>query len=307
MNITTTRRLTVSNGESGYGSRVYRGEKVDRAEDPTLKQPSRTVRLPSGKEVEVPSYDELDYAFFMELHHVGPEGRKQKLKTKWPNNEVKQPARYTKEEMEIQGPFMDLESQYYHRLVDLKADEDKFNSGDRYHGIRAVLMKDLQSQLSLKYNKNKCIVNSDHTANEDNLPAFDLHHLTLLYNLQIGSTVLVTKKIQKPSNIKRYAKSHYDLIENLFPELVITRLIDCRYHDLFHYLLDNRDLMKNLDLVFPYNFDDEKMIMRYTGEDDDIDDDEGSEEPLELPSVMKVLNQEWKEASRRKLGNKKDN
>jgi len=33
----------------------------------------------------------------------------------------------------------------------------------------------------------------------------------------------------------------------------------------------------------------------------DIDDEGGSEEPLELPSVMKVLNQEWKGVSRRTL------
>jgi len=276
---------------------VYIGEKADRAADHTLKQPSRTVRLPSGKEVEVPSYKELNYQFFHELHHVGPAGRKQKLETKWPNNEVKQPSEYNKEDMKIQGPFMDMESQYYHRLVDLAADEDKFNG----KSIRSVLMKDLQGQLSLKYNKNKCIVNSDHTANEDNLSAFDLHHLALLYDLQIGSTVLVTKKVNEPAKIKRHAKSHYDLIENLFPELVITRLIDCRYHSLFHYLLDNDNLMEDLELVFPYKFDKEKMIMKYTGEDDDIDDEGGSEEPLELPSVMKVLNQEWKEASRRKL------
>ena len=293
--------------ESGNSIRVYIGEKADRAAN--NETPSRTVHLPSGKEVEIPSYDELNYPVFHELHHIGPEGRKKKLETRFTKKAdgtkgaVKQPSEYTKAEMEIQGPFMDLESQYYHRLVDLKADEDLVGNP----GIRAVLMKDLQGQLSLKYNKNKCIVNSDHTANEDNLPAFDLHHLTLLYNLQIGSTVLVTKKVSKPSNIKKYAKSHYDLIENLFPELVITRLIDCRYHGLFHYLLDNDDLMEDLELVFPYKFDKEKMIMKYTGEDDDIDDEGGSEEPLELPSVMKVLNQEWKEASRCKLGNKKDN
>lgn len=107
--------------------------------------------------------------------------------------------------------------------------------------------------------------------------------------------------MSKPSQIKHRAKSHYDLIENLFPELIITRLIDCRYHGLFHYLLDNDDLMEDLELEFPYEFDKEKMIMRYTGEDDDIDDEGGSEEPLELPSVMKVLNQEWKGVSRRTL------
>ena len=286
--------------EKGYLSRVYTGEKYNRVKNgedvPTT--------LPSGE--EVPSSEELACELFYQLHHdtIGDvDGRALKRETRYPRKAdgtegaVKQPVKYTREEMDFQNPGMKLVDEYYHLLVD-----KKYQKSVKSNMLSTNLRRGMTDKLVLEHNNNRCLVNAKHAANTKNISAFHSHHLTLGYNAKIGSSILETKKMSELSAIKgvttkNYLRGHLksmnlwcQLLENLFPELIITRLLDCRYHRLFHYLLNNPKLMKELKLDFPYEFDEKLNLMICTRNKVD-----GWDEELKLPSVMEVLQIEGEE------------
>jgi len=295
-----TNKRHAKNGEKGYLSRVYTGEKYNRVNINNEVVPNT---LPSGE--EVPSSEELAYELFYQLHHctIGDvDGKARKRETRVKKHDgtegrMKNPVEYTRDEMNFQNPGMRLVSEYYHALVDKKQKSQCLTKHLR-HGMT--------DKLVLEHNNNKCLVNAKHVADTTNLRAFHSHHLTLGYNTKIGSSILETMKMsglatmkQKVTSPKKYPQGHlkrmnqlYQLIENLFPELIITRLLDCRYHHLCHYLLNNPGLMKELNLEFPYEFDEKRNLMICTRTK--VDDEE--KEVLKLPSVMEVLQIEGDEA-----------
>jgi len=294
---------TNKRNKSGYNCRVYIGEKYNRVKNGEVVP----TTLPSGE--VVPNNKELAYELFYQLHHctIGDiDGKARKRDTRYPRKAdgtegaMKQPVEYTREEMDFQNPGMKLVSEYYHALVDKKQKAIGRVSTNLRHGMT--------DKLILEHNKHQCLVNSKHVANINNIAAFHSHHLTLGYKAKIGALILETTKISEVSVIKRvkatksYPKGRgggrqksmniwYQLIENLFPELIITRLLDCRYHRLFHYLLNNPSLMKELNLKFPYKFDEKRNLMISTRTK--VDDEE--KEVLKLPSVMEVLQIEGEE------------
>jgi len=300
-----TNRRHAKNGEKGYDNRVYVGELYDRVNN---KNEEVLSTLPSGE--EVPSSKDLNYEIFYQLHHdtIGDvDGRALKRETRWPDKRdgskgaIKQPAEYTREDMDKQNPGMRLVDAYYHALVEEK------RSFRHKVDLTTYLRDGMHDMLVLKHNNNRCLVNAKHVADTNNLRAFHSHHLTLGYNTKIGSSILETMKMsalgtmkQKVKSPKNYPRGHlksmnlwYQHIENLFPELIITRLLDCRYHYLFHYLLNNPSLRKELNLEFPYEFDEKRNLMISTRTK--VDDEE-KEVVLKLPSVMEVLEIKGEEA-----------
>lgn len=87
----------------------------------------------------------------------------------------------------------------------------------------------------LSHNENTCFA-TEIIANNDNLCAFDCHHLAERCNLRIKKLLLGTKKVSNVASIKVANLSFGDLVENLFPELIITHLIDSRIHKLVHFI-----------------------------------------------------------------------
>ena len=123
------------------------------------------------------------------------------------------------------------------------------------------------------------------------MSAFDSHHLALKFNLKFGKVILVTKKYSVLSHIVRYAVCFEELIENLFPEIILTRLLDTRIHRLLHFVLNRPELHENLGVEFPFEerrLDDGQIVWEYTGSVPTIFDDM-EEQTIEFPSALDVL------------------
>ena len=128
-------------------------------------------------------------------------------------------------------------------------------------------------------------------ATEDNMSAFDNHHLAQTYNLKFGAVTLVVRKYSELSDIVLGCTDMADYIENMFPEVILTRLMDTRFHQLYHILDSNLDKVKDtLGVEFPFKLvtgHKGERVLEYTGSRTDFDGME--EKVIELPSANGVL------------------
>ena len=80
-------------------------------------------------------------------------------------------------------------------------------------------------------------------------------------------------------------------MENLFPEIILTRLLDCRVHRIVHFMVNRPSLCKKLKAEFPFKLDtvDGQEVLRYTGELSNTIFSEMEKQTIELPSATEVL------------------
>lgn len=150
--------------------------------------------------------------------------------------------------------------------------------------LKRKAMRPIVNHCVLMHNDAECSV-TKLSANEANLTAFDSHHVTETCNLKIGNTIFETKKMVVISRIARECKTEEELVEYLLPELIITRLLDCRVHKLLHFMLARPELMQKYNIDFPYEYNETKNLFIYKGEISE----ELPEGTLELPSATAVL------------------
>jgi len=134
--------------------------------------------------------------------------------------------------------------------------------------------------------------------------AFDNHHVAWMCDLKFGEVVLVTRKYSELSVIIHHMRCYEDLVENLFPEVILTRLMDCRIHRLFHFIM-NRHLNKSREVEFPFkvtNGDDGQDVLEYTGDLKGTPFHEMKAQTIEFPSVVKVLKLKRKVTTKSKNG-----
>ena len=248
--------------------------------------------------------------FGTELHHDGPGGKAAKKRERHrtpsqsplepPNGEVIQPVHYNDKQMARQRKYLKLVCSFYHRLVDFEFDEETGVSATAgsASGIKGILLGRIVSTLILQQNDKKCLATGQ-TVTKSTLPAFDCHHIAWDCDIQIGTTTYETAKVSEVSTIKNKVMysgmTYWDMIENLFPELIITRLLDCRYHKLFHYLWDNEDLRDQLEIPkFPYKHDSHKKLLVKV-ENDEMDSLDEGEKKVKMPSATSVLKRTYTE------------
>ena len=80
-------------------------------------------------------------------------------------------------------------------------------------------------------------------------------------------------------------------MENLFPEVILTRLMDCRVHRLFHFIM-NRHLNKSREVEFPFKLtegDDDQKVLEYTGDLEGTPFHNMPAQTIEFPSAVEVL------------------
>ena len=121
--------------------------------------------------------------------------------------------------------------------------------------------------------------------------AFDSHHLAWGCNMKFGNVILATKKVSNLSMIVNRTTSYEDLVENLFPEIIITSLADTRIHKIIHFLLDRPELRDKLGIDFPFELKeiDGQPVLEYNGDKDTSEIKKLGEGKYELPSATTVL------------------
>ena len=243
----------------------------------------------------------LDYEMFAELHHDGKDGRERKRETTHPNGKVKHPVDYNDDDMEKQRDVLLYVCRYWHRLVDLNQRKSK-------KSLKQVYMERATRRIILSRQGDKSAFR-DHHVDDGNFPAHDNHHLTGSFNLKIGNVIFETRKFSMISTVYRERFSSCgDFIENLFPEIILTRLVDSRIHKLVHLMLNRLAVCKELfGVEFPYRYDAEKSLLIYVGELSEDDekwlrdiavDNDGI---VKLPSATGVLEIGTDGTSRRSL------
>ena len=262
---------------------IFRKEKKHQLNPP--KEGGVSVKCPGGDKCGCSS-NELFGGLGSEFHHVLPDGPAKKKECIDASGNVKQPFQYDEDDWDEQRPFVELVCRFYHRLVDLVENEGDKNTV-KYR--RIVNMK-IRDALTLYQSGGGCFV-TKRQVGENEMRAFDNHHLAMELNLLFGNVLLVVKKYSELSLIVMRAKDFGDLIENLFPEVIITRLVDCRVHILIHYLIKWPSLLDRLGGdVFPFELDtvDDETVWRYTGPELETFAKMGKCR-IELPSVAEMF------------------
>ena len=260
----------------GYRGLVSHGKTIEALE-------SGDVRCPGGDACDCAKSNFYN-PLMTDWDHFGEKAKEQKKKTTRSNKKVKQPSEYDEEDWKIQGPWMMLVCCFYHNI---KTCEERGGCDV----LRINTQRRLRNALVLEQSGKGCVVSHDLTkinANDKNMMAFVNHHLAMRYNLLFGNVLLITKKYSELSRIAQDATSFNDFVENLYPEIILTRVMDVRIHRLFHRLLKERVLHKQLGVEFPF-----KLVMvrgektwKYTKASvfDDME-----KQTVELPSAIEVL------------------
>lgn len=216
-----------------------------------------------------------------ELHHKDEDAEKAKKKIKNRDNSVKQPNEYSEEDHDDQRKHVEPVCKFGHRML-----------GHRTNGksSRKKIHTLIRDHIVLSKNEGECF-SSGTQATLYNMRAFDSHHLAWDCYMKFGDVILATKKFSNLSLIVLNATSYEDLIENLFPEIIITSLTDTRIHKIIHFLLDKPELRSDLGIEFPFELKeiDGHKVLEYNGDKDTSEIEKLGKGKYELPSATTVL------------------
>ena len=237
-----------------------------------------------------------------DVMHVGEKGEAVKATTVWEESsvnagQVKRITHWNDDDWEKNGQVVTLGCHYYHMIDEFgNVDGEVQTCGRKKEEMTELSPKQLRNRqirreliLHESY-KGGCFVSFDQTKIKaipgENMAAFSSHHPAELKKLLIGNVLLDTRKFSALSKFDTKCQCYEDLVENLFPEILLTRLLDERYHRLLHRIL----LMPSLCKEYPWKVvkHNEEEVLKYTGVvPGSFKDMEETE--IEFPSVVGVL------------------
>jgi len=246
-----------------------------------------------------------------DVMHVGEDGAAVKATTVWEEGpregQVKQILFWNDDDWEKNLQHVKLGCTYYHRIDEFGNvyGEEKTAGQKKKKSItysRRELSRQIRDSLALEQAKRSlkledgegCIVSYFMTkikaVSGVNMAAFSNHHLAKSYKLLFGEVLLDTRKYTEVSKIVLEARCFEELIERLFPEILLTRLLDERFHRLLHWVWDSPDLQEELKVKFPFEVFNHKGedVLKYTGEVPDSFKNMDEKE-ITFPSVVKYL------------------
>ena len=246
-----------------------------------------------------------------DVMHIGEDGAAVKASTVWEEGarkgQVKEVRDWNDDDWDKNAPHVKLGCRMYHMFDEFgnvngeektagqkKKTKSTYSRLELSRKIRDTLALEQARVGSNQHEGGGCIISYFTTKIKAvpgvNMAAFSNHHLAKTYKLLFGEVLLDTRKYSTLSRIVQDAMCFEELIENLFPEILLTRLLDERFHRLLHWVWNSPDLQKKLEVKFPFevfNYKGED-VLKYTGE---VPDSFKSmkEKEIKFPSVVDVL------------------